>query len=96
MTTDNIITLCRDSGTAPALVGQDERLAVMVDSLRRCVFGVGSNAKRFVSQMSLRLERGEDLDAGLTERQKGYLRGLRHNYRKQIAALPNESMKRGE
>jgi len=74
---------------------KDEPLAVMVGHLRRCVFGVGSNAKRFVRQMAYRVERGDDLDVMLTEPQKAYLRGLRHNYRKQIAALPNKGM-RGE
>ncbi len=71
-----------------ARAGQDEPLATMIRNLRRCVFGVGSNAKRFVRQMAFRLDRGENMDAGLTEKQKTYLRGLRHNYRKQIAALP--------
>ncbi len=75
------------------LVGQDEPLAVMVGHLRRCVFGVGSNAKRFVRQMAFRVERGDDLDAMLTGPQKTYLRGLRHNYRKQIAALKESEIK---
>lgn len=68
---------------------QDEPLAVMIENLCRCAFGQRSNAKRFVRQMAFRLERGDDLDAMLTGPQKTYLRGLRHNYRKQIAALPN-------
>ena len=89
-TTDSTTTPARAPGTVPALVGQDEPLAVMVGNLRRCIFGVGSNAKRFVRQMAYRVERGDDLDTMLTEPQKAYLRGLRHNYRKQIAALPND------
>jgi hypothetical protein len=89
-------TIAPHRNTVEELVGQDEPLAVMVAHLRRCVFGVGSNAKRFVRQMAYRVERGDDLDAMLTGPQKAYLRGLRHNYRKQIAALPNARLDRQE
>jgi hypothetical protein len=64
----------------------------MVGLLRRCVFGFGSNAKRFVRQMAWRVERGDDLDVTLTGPQTAYLRGLRHKYRKQIAALPHDDL----
>ena len=67
------------------LDGYDEPLSVMVNKLRDCRFAPGSNAKRFVRQMTSRFMCGDDLDAALTEPQKAYLRGLRHAYRRQIS-----------
>ena len=69
------------------LDGHSETLAAMVNKLRDCRFASGSNAKRFVRQMTSRVMRGDDLDLTLTHPQKAYLRGLRHAYRRQIAKV---------
>lgn len=64
----------------------NEPLTTMVAHLRRCRLAACSNDKRYVRQLSVRLDRGDDLDVTLTEKQQAYLRSLRHKYRKQIAA----------
>jgi len=77
--------------TVPAMVGQDEPFAVMVNKLHGCRFAVGSGPKRFVRQLAYAVDAGLDLDATLTDRQKDWLRRLRHCYRKQIDAMSNRA-----
>jgi hypothetical protein len=68
----------------PRLVGQDEPLSVMVQKLRHCRFAVGSGPKRFIRQLAFALDAGRDLDSTLTDKQKEWLKALRHQYRRQI------------
>ena len=77
------------SNNVDLLVGQDEPFSVMAAKLCRCRFGCWNGAKRFVARLAAALSAGQDLDVTLTDKQKDYLRGLRHTYRDQIASLPN-------